>query len=142
LVNGFSISFYDSDLGDYVFCGVIPYLNCVLIPIKQLKIINSSGYDLHIRVRLIPKQTEKIKMELMEDELMNTNEENSNIGEKARRSKERKLFQIIEKVYLWRKLFSGVIDPKHGKIKCTLDDAAARVKVSKKSLDDYLTQIK
>lgn len=59
----------------------------------------------------------------------------------ARRTKERKIGYIIEKVARWRKLYHG--DPDVGKgQKMTLEDAAKHVKISKKSLDDYLLQLR
>ena len=58
--------------------------------------------------------------------------------------KERSIADIIEKVSTWRKLYTGILvpDPSSGgeqKLKrMNLEDAAARVGISKKSLDDYL----
>ena len=55
----------------------------------------------------------------------------------GKRTKERSICEIIEKVSLWRKLYNGVM--KDGNlIRYSLEDAAAKVGVSKKSLDDYL----
>jgi len=56
----------------------------------------------------------------------------------ARRTKERKIGYIIEKVYKWRKLYNGTTNSKGENVKLTLEDAARTVKISKKSLDDYL----
>ena len=63
--------------------------------------------------------------------------------QKNKRTKERTIQEIIEKVSTWRKLYNGVIIP-HAKTgefqlqRWSLEDAAKKVKVSKKSLDDYL----
>jgi hypothetical protein len=56
--------------------------------------------------------------------------------------RERKIGYIIEKVYAWRKLYNGYRDEKNNFIKYSLDNAAEKVDVSKKSLDDYLLQIR
>ncbi len=56
--------------------------------------------------------------------------------------RERKIGYIIEKVYAWRKLYNGFKDEKNNFIKYSLDNAANEVGVSKKSLDDYLLQIR
>jgi hypothetical protein len=56
-----------------------------------------------------------------------------------RRTKERKISFVIEKVSMWRKLYNGYDDPKTGKtMKYNLEEAAQKVGISKKSLDDYL----
>jgi len=44
----------------------------------------------------------------------------------------------VKKVYEWRRYYNGVDDGKGGIKKLTLDQAAAIVGISKKSLDDYL----
>jgi hypothetical protein len=84
-----------------------------------------------------------MKMNLIEEENDN-NEENQNffINKKSKRSKERKINFIIEKVLLWRKLYNGFEDEKGNTIKLTLEEAADKVGISKKSLDDYLIQIR
>ena len=56
--------------------------------------------------------------------------------------RERKIGYIIEKVYAWRKLYNGYRDDDNNFIKYTLDEAAEKINVSKKSLDDYLLQIR
>jgi len=56
--------------------------------------------------------------------------------------RERKIGYIIEKVYAWRKLFNGYHDENGNYIKYSLDEASERVGVPKKSLDDYLTQMR
>ena len=62
---------------------------------------------------------------------------------KQKRTKERKIGEILDKVLQWRRLYTGVIDPATGQtIKMSLEEAAQRVGISKKSLDDYLLQIR
>ena len=56
--------------------------------------------------------------------------------------RERKIGYIIEKVYAWRKLYNGYKDEKNNYFKYSLDNAAEKINVSKKSLDDYLLQIR
>ena len=55
-----------------------------------------------------------------------------------KRTKERTIQDIIEKVSLWRKLYNGVTDTEGNLLRYSLEDAASKVGVSKKSLDDYL----
>ena len=56
--------------------------------------------------------------------------------------RERKIGYIIEKVYAWRKLYNGYKDENDNYNRYSLDKAAELVGVSKKSLDDYLLQIR
>lgn len=85
-----------------------------------------------------------MKMELTEENTDNIDESNQNmfINVKSKRSKERKIGYIIEKVYLWRKLYNGFEDEKGNLVKLTLEEAAEKVGISKKSLDDYLIQLR
>ena len=67
--------------------------------------------------------------------------------QQKKRTKERTITEIIEKVSTWRKLYNGVMIPNRetGEVQLqrwSLEDAAAKVKVSKKSLDDYLLQLR
>ena len=69
------------------------------------------------------------------------------MGEKRQRMvetpriKERTINEIMEKVGTWRQLYCGV--QLNGKfVKLSLKEAASRVGISRKSLDDYLLQIR
>ena len=59
-----------------------------------------------------------------------------------KRTKERTIGYIIEKVSQWRKLYNGFMDENHQLKRMSLEDAAEKVGVSKKSLDDYLSQLR
>ena len=59
-----------------------------------------------------------------------------------KRTKERTIGYIIEKVSQWRKLYNGYMDENHQLRRMSLEDAAEKVGVSKKSLDDYLSQLR
>jgi hypothetical protein len=69
-------------------------------------------------------------------------EEQHRPSKSSRRTKERKIGYIIEKVSKWRKLYNGVQNTSGETIKLTLEDAAGKVLIAKKSLDDYLLQIR
>jgi len=57
------------------------------------------------------------------------------------RSKELTIREVIYKVGLWRQLWSGVIEGDTRR-RYSLDEAAKKVRVSRKTLDDYLLQIR
>ena len=64
--------------------------------------------------------------------------------------KERTINDIIEKVTTWRKLYNGILVPNQNNEietetelqRYSLEEAAHKVGVSKKSLDDYLLQLR
>ena len=66
------------------------------------------------------------------------------LATKQKRTKERTIADIIEKVSTWRKLYNGVMVPSENAQeepqlqRWSLEEAAGKVGVSKKSLDDYL----
>ena len=62
----------------------------------------------------------------------------------SRRTKERKIGEVILAVKRWRELYNiGEKNPDGATFRpMSLDDAAQKVKISKKSLDDYFLQLK
>ena len=58
------------------------------------------------------------------------------------RIKERTIQEVIQKVSLWRLLYTGFHNKNGAYIKMSLEEAAQKVKISKKSLDDYLMQLR
>ncbi|CAI2369629.1 unnamed protein product [Moneuplotes crassus] len=58
------------------------------------------------------------------------------------RTKERNISFVIEKVSMWRKLYNGIQNPSGNITRYSLDDSAKKVGISKKSLDDYLLQLR
>lgn len=49
---------------------------------------------------------------------------------------------MIRRVAVWRRLYSGRVDEKGNLVRYTLENAARKMGMSKKSLDDYLHQIR
>ena len=58
------------------------------------------------------------------------------------RIKERTISEVISSVSLWRLLYTGYENADGTIVKLTLEEAASKVKISKKSLDDYLMQLR
>ena len=59
--------------------------------------------------------------------------------------RERTIEDIIKSVSIWRRLYNGIMKESEGTevlIRYTLKDAARKVGIPKKSLDDYLLQIR
>ena len=70
-------------------------------------------------------------------------DDQENGSKPMRRSKEGRIGEVVEKVLQWRRLYTGVVDPATGQmVKLSLQESAARVGVEKRTLDDYLLQIR
>lgn len=69
-------------------------------------------------------------------------QKNSKGATKCRRTKERKIGYIIKKVLKWRQYYNGVPNSTGSPVRCSLEESAQKVGISKKSLDDYLLQIR
>lgn len=62
---------------------------------------------------------------------------------KNKRTKEKKIKDVVALVKEWRKPYEiGVPDEQGNLVKLSLEDSAKRLGMSKKSLDDYLLQIR
>lgn len=59
-----------------------------------------------------------------------------------KRTKERQIRFVVERVSLWRKLYNGVELGNGETVRYSLEDSAKLVGISKKSLDDYLLQLR
>ncbi len=113
------------------------YICCATDPIPKTSIIPPEDYPtqhspLIIRAKLAP---------LAQDTLNAGNGESPEVKEK-KRPKERKISFVISKVLEWRKLYAGMIDDNGQIIKYSLEEAADKVGIAKKSLDDYMLQLR
>ena len=148
-VTDFQISIYNTKNNIYMLIGVYPdkilqekiYLNqniinkknndCIVLKFKFRQIINKDN-KLRTEFPIIENENEEAKML----------KEFPELGEKSRRSKERKIGSVVKKVYMWRKMYTGFQDDKGNFYKFTLEGAAEKIGISKKSLDDYLIQLR
>ena len=148
-INNFQIFYYNKTKNLYILVGIYPnkivqeriYMHDSLINIK-----NKDMITIKLKFRQIINKDNDLKMEYpIMDEDKNDEEKSENsypeFGIKTRRAKERKIGSVVKKVYMWRKLYTGV-DYGKGTIKLTLEEAAKKVGISKKSLDDYLIQLR
>ena len=79
---------------------------------------------------------------LLEEQQVNDVKDLESDKKKAKRIKERTISDVVQKVALWRKLYNGFYD-EHGQlIQLPLEIAAKKIGISKKTLDDYLFQIR
>jgi len=146
------VSYYNYRTDMYVYIGNDPVPPTAFIPFSEISITGDTK-QVTIRIRqihssgaipseiLVPDK-EQIKIENFSRDNEKEHSDEGN-APKQKRTKERKIGEILDKVLQWRKLYTGVPDPATGQItKLSLEDAAQRVGISKKSLDDYLLQIR
>jgi len=67
---------------------------------------------------------------------------NNNINNIEFNKRTRKIGEIVKKVYAQRMLFNGYYNEEGAKVKCDLENASQKIGIPKKTLDDYLKQIR
>ena len=137
-LTGSMISIYSKLAEDYIFVGADP--------IDQNFFLSNTEYNLKlIKLKAICYIEEKLINEINREHIFckPISRRNSLVDKKkSKRTKERKIGFIIEKVNSWRKLYNGFYDDNGKFTKYSLDDAAKIISISKKSLDDYLLQLR
>ena len=129
---GALFSIYIKTAEEYVYLGSDPidpnlFIDQTLVDFDNLKIKIVS----YLEDKLV-KKTEK--------QLFDKKDANKN--QKDKRTKERKIEFIVEKVNAWRRLYNGFYNENGEYTRYSLDQAAKMVGISKKSLDDYLLQLR
>ena len=77
-----------------------------------------------------------IVQSLIEEQRLKYEEDDTN------KNKEKKIGEVVEKVALWRKFYTGFYDEFGNYVQKPLESAAQEVGIAKKTLDDYLLQIR
>jgi hypothetical protein len=151
ILNNFAISYceYDNNTNIYVNVGRYPLENNYLIG-YNIQSLTNPNIITHIRIKLrqIIIKEYPLKQDLIEEDIENIEDKNiiSFINHKSKRAKERKIGYIIKKVFMWKTLYNGIYSVGENgnkiKIKYTLEQASNKAGISKKSLDDYLIQLR
>lgn len=128
-ITGAMVCCFSPSSQHYELCGSEPLLANASMPASC---IESGVLKLKFRV---PQRTDYVAA----DPSANFDERH---GRANRRTKERKIGFIIEKVARWRNLYNGVSTGRGETVRMTLEEAALQVGISKKSLDDYLLQLR
>jgi len=138
------ISYHSQSNDMYVYCGNDPLPLGTVIPAREVtKQGEKAQVTIRIRQAVHSFQMMGDTMMIEPDAIKVEGSDGPGHPTKQKRTKERKIGQILDKVYTWRKYYSGFTDPQSGQtIKMSLEDAAQKVGISKKSLDDYLLQIR
>ena len=154
-MGGSMINIYLNEASDYVFYGPEPIDHNICINSSELgkgnlikiKIINY----LDKKMLNVNNKTDEIKELDENDEESELNESNKGNGsentvqnffESEARRRERRIGFIVEKVNAWRRLYNGFYNENGEHTRYSLDTAAELLGISKKSLDDYLLQIR
>ena len=131
------VLYYSAEKKMFVYCGCIDRLSECAIPATDI-----DGNKLRLKCRKAKKintpldgETDSIDTEL-------ASEQKTKDGRKGKRTKERKISEIIQKVTEWRRLYSGVSDEDGNVVKYSLEEASNVVGIAKKTLDDYLLQLR
>ena len=137
-LTGSMISIYSKIANDYIFIGADP--------IDKNFYLNSKEYDTKmLKIRVLVYLEDKIipDINFESNNLISVSRKNSVLDKgRLKRTKERKIGYIIEKVNSWRKLYNGFRDSNNKYTKYSLEEAAKIIGISKKSLDDYLLQLR
>ena len=150
-LNNFAISYceYDNNSNIYINIGKYPLDKNYLIGYNNQSLINSDiTTNIRIKLRQIITKKFPLKQEFIEEDVENLEDKKIKdfINNNSRRAKERKIGYIIKKVFLWKTLYNGIYSTDENgnkiKIKYTLEQAATKTGISKKSLDDYLIQLR
>lgn len=142
-LTGSMISVYLPDMEDYVLVGCDPIDSGIFLEENIFK-------SKIIKIRAVCYIEEKFISSKFAENSNNPpgferklSKQISNVDKKkSKRTKERKIGYIIEKVNTWRKLYNGFTDEQGKFTKYSLDEAAKIIGISKKSLDDYLLQLR
>ena len=130
---GSLFSVYILQAEDYVYIGSEP--------LDQNFYLSSNEIDLNcIKIKMVcyieDKLIKKTEKQLFE------RKHNFSKKTKDKRTKERRIGFIVEKVNAWRRLYNGFYNEKGEHTRYSLDQAAKMIDISKKSLDDYLLQLR
>jgi hypothetical protein len=125
LIKDSMVSYYSNSKKVYVYIGNYPLSD---------KVIPNGDVDQDVKIKIRPKAKS-----IFGDFLLGNT--NASISKGSRRTKERKIGDVIKKVAEWRRLYNG-IEEEGEIIKKSLEEAAKQVGISKKSLDDYLLQLR
>jgi len=115
--------YYSKGRGIYVYCGNSENADQTSVPLND---IENDIIQLRCRKTIEPSEKEFVK--------------NSLNGNKV--VKERKISEIIKKVTKWRKLYVGTVMSDGSTVRYSSKEAASIIGIAKKTLDDYLLQLR
>lgn len=138
------VYYYSQLAGAFVFCGNDPLPSCIAVPLYEMQETKVGTTHLTLRCRDAIRNDFGTMVTVGNPGSISVKycEEPIQPHKASRRTKERKIGYIIDKVTRWRQLYSGVANAQGEVVKYSLEEAAGLVGISKKSLDDYLLQLR
>lgn len=133
--SNYMVSAYSEKHGIYIFLGLAPVADRLTVPLEYIAPRNL--LKLKLRFGPQPEASGRVQSYALDDD-----DDASDRGKSGKRTKERKIGYIIEKVARWRSLYNGIQNARGETVRLTLEEAAVQVGISKKSLDDYLLQLR
>jgi len=143
------IYYYRKSKGDFVYCGKDPLQQRIFVPAFELDLDFGSKQrkvTLQVRAQAVSissgTETEK-KVEVdSRSQISDKSEETQFKSQRVLRHGERLIGEVLELVQTWRAYYDGFMDTESNTfIKLTLNEAASKLEVSRKSLDDYYNMI-
>lgn len=142
------VYYYDEEIEEFINCGCDPIEKSVFLILQKPD--KNNKYHLKLKCHSFLEFNEG------DNNIMNNTTTPGNTNnkvfknikvetkneEKGKRTKERKIGFIIDKVNTWRQLYNGFYDDYGNFIKYSLEDGAEIIDMCKKSLDDYLLQLR
>ena len=129
--DGSQILFKLAQDATYVLVGIAPFTQSPKI------VLSATQTDVYLRYR----QASASYSEPIISQPMQTKEEEKKMG--RGRGNERFIGLVIEKLDLWRRMYTyGVVDRNGIKANCNKKQAALYVGIKRKTLDDYMVQVK
>jgi len=137
-----TVSYFSDVAGLYVYCGNDPVSGAFTVPVYEFASNRVSAIQLRLRCREVLPNEFGSTLSLSQGLPASYKAMESPKSPALHRTKERKIGYIIDKVMEWRALYNGTTNSDGEEVKCTLEQAASEVSISKKSLDDYLLQLR
>jgi len=143
-LTGSMITIYSKIVDEYITCGADPLDKMIMLDDEQINLgIIKLKCTCFIDEKFLCKNAFNFNTSQNPSTTQLGLSRNNSVNDiKCKRTKERKIGYIIEKVNLWRRLYNGFYNEEGKFIKNSLDEAAKVIGVSKKSLDDYLLQLR
>jgi len=140
-LTGSMITIYSKIAEEFITCGADPLDKMIMLDDEQINYgIIKLKCTCFVDEKFLSKNVTNYNMALNYKDGLSRG--TSLVEAKSKRTKERKIGYIIEKVNLWRRLYNGFYNEEGKFIKNSLDEAAKIIGISKKSLDDYLLQLR
>ena len=160
-ITGSMINVYNFMLNDYILYGCDPIdhniyinnknniLNDKIIKIKLINFIDkkliSGNINRNEELKELDEDDEDYSenSDISEIKIINNKDNNNNNNNNTKtKRRERRIGYVVEKVLAWRRLYNGFYNENGEHTKYDLEKAAKILGISKKSLDDYLLQIR